>query len=353
MRFILLFLLATEIFANVSLHKFPLVVRKDYDDVVTKASIVAPIYSSIDEVSDPVYRKIFSDTYDLIEVIDRGETVKALPYAFNGSEDLVNAFCQKYKGVIASANVRGLLMLGRVPVVFWSLENGERSLTRYFVYRVSESGSYLWDPSFSDPVISLLASSYQRAIMNGESIDSFDSLDSSLFGRSLNVGQDLRLPFIDWGFYPYSAVLGDNIMPKSCQDSLAAFEYGEGVLRSGAVDQYATLLTEGSSRKYSQWLSGLSDEQKAQYLDDYFEYKKEIKAIVDAAPFVIILYRLIVPEHLDAEQSTRVAYMIKGAQDDISRTNISFEGYLDDFLQEYDPFSGDPIERMAKKFLQN
>lgn len=353
MRYIICLLVISEVCANASVCRFPLVIRRDYDDVITEASIVAANYRSIDEVADPAFRKIFSDTYELIQAINQGESIKARQYAFEGAGDLVNAFCRKYKGVLSSVNVRGLVVMGKIPVVFWSLENGEKSLTRYFTYRVTADGDYLWDPSFSDPVISLIASSYQRAVANNESVQTFAAIDMKSLDRSMLGFRDLDLPFIDWGFFPHNSLLGDSLMPESCQDGLAAFEYGEKVLKSGSLGQYATMLTGGSKRKYTQWSNGLNADQQRQYIDDYFAYEKEILAVVDAAPFVIILYRHVVPEHLAKEQSTRVAYMIKEPTGNIYRTNVSFEGYLDDFLKEYDPFSSDTIRRMAKKFLKN
>ena len=91
--------------------------------------------------------------------------------------------------------------------------------------------------------------------------------------------------------------VSDSQLPQNCKEGLAAFAYSEDILRTGKFDQYASMLTEGSKRKYDRWVSGLNADQKRQYVHDYFEYEKEIKAVVDAAPFVIILYHQQVPEH--------------------------------------------------------
>ena len=346
--FMLTLALADPIF-----YKFPIVIRKDYEDVITKASIIAPKYRSIDQVVDPAIRKVFSDTYKLIEAIDQGDSVKAQEYAFEERLALVNAFCKKYKGILASADLRGLAMLGQVPVIFWTLERGGRYLTRYFVYRLTESGKYLWDPSFSDPSISLIASSYQRALTSGKDPQPLLQTSFEGLGRSIISFKDLGLPFLSWGIYPYNPILSDSQLPQNCKEGLAAFAYSEEILRTGKFDQYASMLTEGSKRKYDRWVSGLNADQKRQYIHDYFEYEKEIKAVVDAAPFVIILYHQQVPEHFTKEPSTKVAYMIKGEMGEYYRTNISFEGYLDDFLKEYDPYSMDTIKLMTEKFLKN
>ena len=68
---------------------------------------------------------------------------------------------------------------------------------------------------------------------------------------------------------------------------------------------------------------------------------------------MIILYHQQVPEHFTKELYPKVAYMIKGEIEEYYRTNLSFEGYLDDFIKEYDPYSMDTIELMTKKLLKN
>jgi len=334
------------------LKNYPLVLRKDYDDVVTVASIIIPTSENGKSLANPQKRKIFSDTYRLIEALHNGNSEEAMNYAFEESSSLVDAFSQRYKGIIGFAKVRGLLMIGNVPVVFWSLEDEERSLTGYFVYRKSELGNYMWEPTFNDPLISMIAESHQRALNKGRNPERYLKRSAiTEFSRPFQDDGETGLPVLDWSYYHYEDAIGRSFIPARVESALAAFEYSENVLKGGDFNKYASLLTDGSRTKFTRWASSLSPGAKKQHVDDHFHYEKEIKAVIDISPFVLILYRPKVPVHLDDQISTRIVYMFEKMNGEFYRTNISFEGYFDDFLKKYDPYSSDFISRMINKFL--
>lgn len=211
-----------------------------------------------------------------------------------------------------------------------------------FMVFKKKSGKYEWLPSFSDPLLQLMAdaAAKSRAACR-ETVRPLTESDAQIL-RELG---EKSLPFLNFANGPLVSL--EELPDVDSQEASKFYRAAQNVFYSWKIDEYGKFLTPRTRAAFEAQFGSMSRQERRKALGDYFSWGKKYLKAMDADP----VWAMIFLRTKDGETPRPdFAYLLRdGGEFKIavftdSRTPL--EAFMGKYLLTGSPYA----ENMAKKF---
>ncbi len=149
-----------------------------------------------------------------------------------------------------------------------------------------KGGKLLFNPSFADPFISLLALSDFKNPQSAEEIPckTFDGADAEICAAAARE----KLPFLQ---FANGALVSEKPVEGVDAGSAAKFyRAAQDVFYSWKLDDYSAFMTPESRAKFESQFKSMPDAERKKVLGEYFQWKKKYHKTLEAGSETLILF---------------------------------------------------------------
>ncbi len=189
-----------------------------------------------------------------------------------------------------------------------------------------KDGELLYNPSFSDPLISLIATSNFKNPTGEIDQKFFDENDKKICDSLI----EKKLPILCFK----NGVLVSEAVVNGVDDIEVAKFYrnAQDIFYSWKLDEYANFMTPYSREKFNSQFKSMSEDERKKVLGEYFLWKKKYHKVLDAGDEMLILFSRHKPQ---CEPYDDTAYIsVKDGKFAITKFGAE-KSPLDLFLSKY------------------
>ncbi len=189
-------------------------------------------------------------------------------------------------------------------------------------------GKLLYNPSFNDPLVALVASSnFQNAIDASKlNFKTFTKEDKEVCDNLIKN----KLPIL---LFKNGILVSESVVKGVDEIEVAKFyRNAQDVFYSWKLDEYANFMTPFSANKFNSQFKSMSEDERKKVLGEYFQWKKHYHKVLDAGIEKLILFSRHKPQ---CEPYDDTAYITEN-NGKFAITKFGAEkSALDQFLAKY------------------
>ncbi len=144
----------------------------------------------------------------------------------------------------------------------------------------------LYNPSFNDPLVSLIASSNFQKANDASKLDfkTFCDDDKKVVEKLV----EKKLPIL---LFKNGVLLSESVVDGVNDIAVAKFyRNAQDIFYDWKLDDYASFMTQFSADKFNSQFKSMSDEERKKVLGEYFQWKKKYHKVLDAGSEKLILF---------------------------------------------------------------
>jgi hypothetical protein len=250
---------------------------------------------------------------------------------------VVRMYNEAFGPMLDSLFVCEQFYVGRSGLFIWGVtpQGDARPIRRSFRIDTSSENIAYWDPTNRNSLNILITDTMQKRAERPTSYGPSQSVKKQFqyaIGGTTN-GSPVYLQF-DGKNYDLD-VFGPDILPD---DEVASFyQAAYKTFANGRKEDFASLYTESSGKKFSKWVSNMRPEEFDAYYQDVIRSGHRVKFILNADPIFIVFY---VSSPSDGGAfNLRYEYVVRDpASGKLRLTNFYSESFIDDLLKSKELF---------------
>ena len=202
-------------------------------------------------------------------------------------------------------------------------------------------GKILWNPSFSDPLLPLAATSDFHSPKSADGFPALTHTCRNLAGKSLPI-----LCFKNGALLSADGVDAVEKLPEA-----VFYRKAQNIFYSWKLDEYASYMTEESKNRFNSQFGGMPESERKKILGEYFSWGKTYRKVMDAGAQKLILFTR---NKSGAEPYNDAAYLRETHEGSLLISRFGADkSPLDLFLSKYVfPTKQNYADAISKKYLK-
>lgn len=207
-------------------------------------------------------------------------------------------------------------------------------------------GGFLWNASFNDPLLALVATSDFAHPKAGDASTKAPTESDSKVVAQLNEKSLPYLKFANGALVSMGEAAGVNDTPEGI-----FYHKAQDVFYSWKLDEYGAFMTQPSRKKFESQFKNMPEAERKATLGEYFSWGKKYRKIMDAGETKLVLFSR---HKQGATPYNDIAYLRKSPDGGLAIQRFGADKCaLDLFLSKYVyPDDRSYLDEISKKFLK-